>query len=142
MQVGGPRGLTVAEALVGLAVVIGFVLIVMPVYVDYRRKAVDTTMRGVLHNAKKAMEAFYATHSSYEGATVDDLRENGFRRPGGIDIEIVRSSPEQYEIRACAQGGSTNAFKYDSDVGTTVREDALCQDQPPPANGAAPTPPH
>ncbi|MEA2625027.1 MAG: hypothetical protein QOD06_1072 [Candidatus Binatota bacterium] len=122
-----------AEAVVGLAIILVVTLLVLPVYFDYRRKAVDMTMRGVLHNAKKAMEAFYATHSSYQGATVEELRKNGLRAPGEIDLQILKSSPDEYEIRACAEGGSVPALRYESDQGSTIGDQAACRPAAPPA---------
>jgi prepilin-type N-terminal cleavage/methylation domain-containing protein len=119
MRRAGPGGFTLIELLVVVAVIAVLAAVAIPQYASYKRGAVDSSLQVVLHDARTAMEAFYASNDlSYEGATTTALEAHGFRAAPDVTLAIVDATRDGYQLRACAPGASTPSLGYDSDVGS------------------------
>lgn len=72
-------------------------------------------MRRTLYDAAIAIEVFYVpNHDSYNGATVDDLKNCGFRPSEGVTLTILDATDQHYKLEARAEGGDAKSWVFDS----------------------------
>lgn len=103
--------------------------IAIPSYGSYKIQAVDKKMVSVLRYAQEAMEAYFADHATYAAATTTELENKyGFRNTDGVDLdlEVEPLNATSFKIRACAQGGSTQSYVYDSAINVTLPDGSGC----------------
>lgn len=121
-------GFTLIELLVVLAILGILAAIGVSQFAGYKQRAVDGAMQADLHAARNAMEAYYEQNDfTYNGATPALLVANhGFRSSDGVTLNVVSTTPTDFELRACANGGTSPAFRFTTQVGRAEPVDAAC----------------
>lgn len=120
-------GFSLIELLVVLGIIGILAAIALPSYSTYKTRAVDTMMQSDLRGARNAMEAFYeSSNFTYEDVTEADLAARGFRESPSVTLDILFADGTSYQLRACADGGSSVSLFYDSDTGVAVPQNVAC----------------
>lgn len=78
-------------------------------------EAVSDATASALKNAATAMEVYYVENQTYDGATLQSLREQGLQVEEGVTVSIGLASGNRYCVEALAEGGISH---YDSSIGT------------------------
>jgi prepilin-type N-terminal cleavage/methylation domain-containing protein len=125
-----PRGFTLVELLIVVAVVGILAAVAIPQFAAHKKRSIDAQMQSDLHHARSAMEAFYVSNDyRYTGATLDDLAQFGFRGSPDSTLCIELANETDYTVRSCAAGGSFRSFVFSttgSASGRIVGEDTDC----------------
>jgi prepilin-type N-terminal cleavage/methylation domain-containing protein len=115
-RVHSPKGFSLIELLVAVAIVSVLVAIAIPQFALYRSRSADTQMKSDLKNAATAMESYFAEYRVYP-STVTQIAAVGFRQTAEVTLAINVTSPTAYTLTASHPSGTQASFTYDSSTG-------------------------
>lgn len=109
-------GMTLLELLVVVAVIGILAAISIQEVNNYRRRAIDASMRGELRNAAMAMESYYGEFLEYP-ASLASILLVGYRNTASVTLTINVTSPNSYTLTAARPAGTQPSFTFDSTTG-------------------------
>ena len=124
----GQKGFTLVELLVVIAIIGLLAAIAITQYALYKQKATDAAMESVLASARQAMEGFYVENNTYVGTDpVLNLPNHGYRATQNVTLNITGPpTTTTYGLLACAIGGTSPAFSFDTTLGITQAAPGPC----------------
>ena len=104
---GGEGGFTLIELLVVIIIIGILAAIAIPVYLNQRQKAYDSTAQSDLRNMATAMEAYYSDNNDYTGVTETILHDNyGFRPSTAATDSVISAGTAAYCLESNVTGSS------------------------------------
>ncbi len=105
---GGEGGFTLIELLVVVIIIGILAAIAIPVYLNQRQKAYDSTAQSDLRNMATSMEAFYTdNNATYVGADINALEANeDFKASPGATDAVDGVTATTYCLSSSVSGGS------------------------------------
>lgn len=120
-------GFTLLELLVTSAIIGVLAAIAIPQYSRYKSRAVDGAMQSALRDARTAIEAFgIDNNGSYAGADLAALQAHGYSTSVNVALDVEAPTTDSYVLRACANGGTSTSFVYDSTIGKMQNDAGAC----------------
>jgi prepilin-type N-terminal cleavage/methylation domain-containing protein len=112
------HGFSMVELLVVVAIIGFLAAVALPAYASYKQQSCDAMVTSDLHSVSAAMEAYFVTEGTYEGATVPDLETDyHYRHSPDVTVSIETADRDHYVLTASVPGGS-GLFTYDSTGGS------------------------
>ncbi len=109
-------GMTLLELLVVVAVIGILAAISIQEVNNYRRRAIDASMRSELRNAAMAMESYYGEFLEYP-ASLASILLVGYRNTASVTLTVNITSPNSYTLTAARPAGTQPSFTFDSTTG-------------------------
>jgi prepilin-type N-terminal cleavage/methylation domain-containing protein len=109
-------GMTLLELLVVVALIGILAAISIQEFANYRRRAIDASMRTELRNAAMAMESYYGEFLEYP-TSLSAILLVGYRNTASVTLTINITSPSSYTLTAARPAGSQPSFTFDSTTG-------------------------
>ena len=108
--------MTLLELLVVVALIGILAAISIQEFANYRRRAIDASMRTELRNAAMAMESYYGEFLEYP-TSLSAILLVGYRNTASVTLTINITSPSSYTLTAARPAGSQPSFSFDSTTG-------------------------
>lgn len=118
----GERGFTFVEILVVILLIAVLAAVAIPTFLSQQAKAKDPQAKSAVRNAASALEAFYASTGSYDGATKAALEEvePSLNEVADENFEVTPNGTAGYELRV-KHADTGNEFTISKNGGVTVR---------------------
>ena len=125
------EGFTLIELLVVIVIIGILAAIAIPIFLNQRQKAVDSSIESDLKAAATVQETIYTDDQAY-ATDATALEAAGFKSSKGNDIVVTKSTADGYCITGHNDAGSGEDYVYDSGAGGLFKESEL------PAGGVCP----
>jgi len=122
------EGFSLVELLVVMVIIGVLAGIAIPVFINQRKSAVDTSMKSDLRNAAAFVESYYTDHDAYPvgwGVIAPDVQTDADTAftltadPGGDAFCLVAT-------RVASAPSGSGVWSYDSDGGGLLADHAAC----------------
>ena len=118
-------GFTLVELLTVVLIIAILAAIAIPVFVNQRKKAMESSMKSDLRNAAHFMEAYFIDSSTYPNSTAALPADLKLAEGTQITIESSGAAPGTYCLRA-TNPKAIDPISYDSDRGGQLRPGSAC----------------
>jgi type IV pilus assembly protein PilA len=118
-------GFTLVELLVVILIIAILAAIAIPVFVNQRKKSVESSMKSDLRNAAHFMEAYYIGTSTYPTVVTELSGDLRFGEDTVLTIEPAGAVAGTYCLKA-TNPKATDSISYDSDKGGMLPVGTAC----------------